>query len=116
VQMPLAGSLLRYAQLYDTDVSVIINSDVILTSSFVRSMAQVSTAVWLDEIDGGGGGAARRTHSHTHHLTPSHTISHHLTPHCTATNHLTRILNDLPSSDTPSTPHLRCLLSFLTGS
>jgi len=42
VKMPLAGSLLHVATNAETDISVIINSDVILTQSFVDGLFRVS--------------------------------------------------------------------------
>mmetsp|Transcript_21205 Transcript_21205/g.55302 ORF Transcript_21205/g.55302 Transcript_21205/m.55302 type:complete len:734 (+) Transcript_21205:388-2589(+) len=41
-QMPLSGSLLHHAAEYPTDVSVILNSDIILTQSFVDALAHVN--------------------------------------------------------------------------
>lgn len=50
--MPLAGSLLQFAQDYPTDVSVIINSDVVLTQSFVEAIAQVCTRTYYVPVKG----------------------------------------------------------------
>ena len=60
VKMPLAGSLLAAATGYPTDVSVILNSDVILTQSFVDAVVKVAASFedwFLTGVGGWVGGS-----------------------------------------------------------
>ena len=64
VKMPLAGSLLAAATGYPTDVSVILNSDVILTQSFVDAVVKVAASFEDWFLTGVGGWVGGSPHIH----------------------------------------------------